>query len=163
MTEAFFIMAVQASLTFVIFACIANWYIAPALARHGLRESLTPLLLLHSFRIVPLMLLLPGQLGPGFPPDLARTIAYGDFAAGVLAFLAVLAFRRSLGLGRAMTWAFSMVSTVDMVIVLTLALRAQVWNEPLGFIYVIPTFYVPVLVVTQGMIFLNLLKSRQLA
>jgi hypothetical protein len=160
-TQAFYIMAMQAGLTFVIFACIARWYIAPALAGRSLRDKLTPLLLVHCFRFVPMMLLLPGQLGPGFPPDLAELIAHGDFVSGVLALCAVLALRWRENIGRGLTWLFTLVGTADMVVVLTRALMAQVWNEPLWFIYVIPTFYVPVLMVTQIMIVVALLRTER--
>jgi len=45
---------------------------------------------LHSFRFFGLVFLLPGVVGPGLPPAFATYAAYGDFAAGLLAILALL-------------------------------------------------------------------------
>ncbi|MEX0954585.1 MAG: hypothetical protein WDZ83_05160 [Rhizobiaceae bacterium] len=155
----FFVMAIQSTLTIVIMAYIARWYIAPSLRMRPLREKLEPLLLVHAFRFVLLAIFLPGQVAADFPGGLARTIAYGDFASGLLALAALLAWRYREAHGYWLTALFSVVGTADMVIVLAAAMNAQVYNLPLGFIYYIPAFYVPVLMVLQVMIFAYLVDA----
>src|ERR1700737_3664933 len=48
---------------------------------------------LHSFRFFGLVFILPGVVSPNLPADFAVLAAYGDFATGVLAMLALLTVR----------------------------------------------------------------------
>jgi hypothetical protein len=48
---------------------------------------------LHSFRFFGLVFIIPGVVGANLPSDFAVFAAYGDFATGVLAMLALLAVR----------------------------------------------------------------------
>src|SRR5882672_7659230 len=48
---------------------------------------------LHSFRFFGLVFILPGIVSPDLPADFAVFAAYGDFATGVLAMLALLTVR----------------------------------------------------------------------
>ena len=50
---------------------------------------------LHSFRFFGLVFILPGVVSPNLPADFAAFAAYGDFATGVLAMLALLTVRIS--------------------------------------------------------------------
>ncbi len=157
--SAFFVMAIQSGLTIAIAAFVARWYIAPALSERSLGEKLGPLLLVHAFRFLPLAIFLPGQVTGDFPAGLARLIAYGDFIAGLLALTAVLAWRYRPAHGFWTTALFSFVGTADMAVVLTAAMRAEFYDLPLGVIYYIPTFYVPVLFVLQVMIIAYLARA----
>src|SRR5579871_2066681 len=47
----------------------------------------------HSFRFFGLVFILPGVVGPGLPPAFAQAAAFGDFATGILALLALLTVR----------------------------------------------------------------------
>ncbi|MEX1082815.1 MAG: hypothetical protein WEC82_00700 [Xanthobacteraceae bacterium] len=119
----FFVMAIQSTLTIVIAALVARWYLVPSLATRPLREKLEPLLLVHAFRFVPLAIFLPGQVSDDFPGGLARLIAYGDFVSAVLALAALLAWRYREAHGFWLTALFSVVGTADMVVVLAAAMR----------------------------------------
>jgi hypothetical protein len=48
---------------------------------------------LHSFRVFGLVFVIPGVVGPNLPAGFATFAAYGDFATGVLAMLALLTVR----------------------------------------------------------------------
>ena len=69
---------------------------------------------LHSFRFFGLVFILPGVVGPNLPAGFAAFAAYGDFATGVLAMLALLTVRI-----RPLFWlfvvAFNLVGTVDLL------------------------------------------------
>ena len=70
---------------------------------------------LHSFRFFGLVFLLPGVVSPDLPAGFAGFAAYGDFATGVLAMLALLTVRI-----RPLFWlfvvAFNLVGTVDLIV-----------------------------------------------
>jgi hypothetical protein len=109
---------------------------------------------LHSFRFFGLVFILPGVVGPNLPADFAVFAAYGDFATGVLAMLALLTVRIRL-----LFWlfvvAFNVVGAVDIIIDYynaTLAGLPALAGE-LGGTYVIPIIYVPVLMITHAVAF----------
>jgi hypothetical protein len=62
---------------------------------------------LHSFRFFGLVFLLPGVVGPNLPAGFATFSAYGDFATGVLAILALLTARI-----RPLFWSFAIAFNV---------------------------------------------------
>lgn len=116
---------------------------------------------LHSFRFFGLVFLLPGVIGPNLPQSFASFAAYGDFATGVLAMLALATVRI-----RALFWtlvvAFNVVGTGDLFVDYYHAVQV---NLPaiageLGSSYVIPIIYVPILMITHVTAFYLLLRSQ---
>lgn len=105
---------------------------------------------IHSFRFFGLVFILPGIVGPNLPAAFADFAAYGDFATGVLAMLALLTVRV-----RPLFWffivAFNLVGTVDIILdyyhAIKLGLPALAGQ--LGSAYAIPILYVPVLMITH--------------
>jgi len=69
---------------------------------------------LHSFRFFGLVFILPGVVG-NLPAGFATVAAYGDFATGLLAMLALLTVRM-----RSLFWlfvvAFNLVGTLDLIV-----------------------------------------------
>jgi hypothetical protein len=69
---------------------------------------------LHSFRFFGLVFILPGVVGPNLPASFTVFAAYGDFATGVLAILALLTIRI-----RSLFWffvvAFNLVGAIDIL------------------------------------------------
>jgi hypothetical protein len=105
---------------------------------------------IHSFRFFGLVLMVPGVVGPNLPASFATFAAYGDFATGVLAILALLTARI-----RPLFWffvvAFNLVGTVDLLVAYYHAIRGGLpaVAGQLGAAYVIPIIYVPVLMITH--------------
>src|SRR3569832_2242278 len=70
---------------------------------------------LHSFRFFGLVFIVPGIVGPNLPQGFAQMAAYGDFATGLLAMLALLTLRI-----RPLFWllvvAFNVVGAADILI-----------------------------------------------
>ena len=119
---------------------------------------------LHSFRFFGLVLMLPGIVSPDLPADFAVFAAYGDFATGVLAMVALLAVRI-----RPLFWlfvvAFNLVGTVDLIVdyydAIQVGLPAHA--EWLGATYAIPIIYVPLLMITHIAAFYFLVRPRSKA
>ena len=105
---------------------------------------------LHSFRFFGLAFLLPGVVGPELPARFARFAAYGDFATGLLALAALLAFRV-----RPLFWlfvaAFNVVGFVDLVgdYVHAVQVGLPAMAGQLGALYWVPVIYVPLLMITH--------------
>jgi hypothetical protein len=117
---------------------------------------------MHSFRFFGLVFILPGVVGPDLPSSFARFAAYGDFATGVLAILALLTVRI-----RPLFWflvaAFNVVGACDIIIDYYHAIRAGLPTMPgqLGSAYVIPIIYVPLLMITHIAAFYWLVRPRK--
>ena len=116
---------------------------------------------LHSFRFFGLVFLLPGVVGPNLPADFAAFAAYGDFATGLLAMLALVTIRI-----RTLFWffvvAFNAVGTVDILVDYThgVQLDLPATAGELGFGYAIVIVYVPLLMITHGAAFYLLARRR---
>src|SRR5246127_1515628 len=65
-------------------------YFWPRLKAMDRVEAQRAIATLHSFRFFGLVFILPGVVGPNLPAGFAAFAAYGDFATGVLAILALL-------------------------------------------------------------------------
>src|SRR5919197_1528238 len=68
-------------------------YFWPRLRAMERVEAQRVIAILHSFRFFGLVFILPGVVGPDLPAGFATFAAYGDFATGVLALLALLMLR----------------------------------------------------------------------
>jgi hypothetical protein len=105
---------------------------------------------LHSFRFFGLVFILPGVTGPDLPASFASAAAFGDFATGVLALLALLTVR-----SRPLFWlfvaAFNLVGVGDLLIDYYDAVRINLpaMAGQLGATYWIPILYVPLLMITH--------------
>ena len=81
-----------------------------------------------------------------------------NLATGLLALLALIGLRSSWAGALALVWVFNIVGTVDLLN----ALRHVDVAPSFGAAWYIPTFLVPLLLVTHFMIFRRLLKSGDL-
>jgi hypothetical protein len=125
--------------------CIAA-YVWPRLRAMDRVAAQRAIATLHSFRFFGLVFLLPGFVGPNLPQAFAAPAAFGDFAAGLLAILALLTVRV-----RFLFWplvlAFNLVGLADLVSDTAIAIRTDLPSMAgqLGAAYAIPMLYVPAL------------------
>jgi hypothetical protein len=125
-------------------------YFLPRLRSMEPMEAQRFIATVHSFRFFGLVFLLPGVVGPNLPASFANFAAYGDFAAGVLALLALLTVRV-----RPLFWffvvAFNLVGTIDILLDYYHAVRLGLPElaGQLGAAYAIPILYVPLLIITH--------------
>ena len=139
-------------------------YIWPWLRSMERNEALRAIAALHSFRFFGLVFLLPRVTGEHLSADFAAFAtfsAYGDFATGLLAILALLTFKvRPLFL--AFVAAFNLVGIVDLLGDYTLATLANLPAQAgeFGSTYAIPIIYVPLLMITHVVSFYLLMRSR---
>jgi len=136
-------------------------YAWPRLKSMDRVEAQRAIATLHSFRFFGLVFLVPGVVGANLPASFAEFAAYGDFATGLLAILALLTVRL-----RPLFWsfvvAFNLVGAADIIIdyyhgiqVGLPALAGQ-----LGSTYAIPIIYVPLLMITHGVAFYLLVRPK---
>jgi hypothetical protein len=136
-------------------------YIWPKLKTMDRIEAHRAIATLHSFRFFGLVFVLPGVVSPNLPAGFATFAAYGDFATGVLAMLALLTVRV-----RPLFWlfvvAFNFVGAADIIIDYYHANQVDLpaLAGELGAAYMIPIIYVPVLMITHVAAFYLPLRSQ---
>lgn len=151
MTSTHF-MLIEFYASLASFGVIAWIYVVPALRRQDFRAAVTPLLLLHSFRHLGLVYLIP-QVVPQAPPErFAMPTAWGDVAAAGLALLALWAVRQRRSFARPLVWVFNLVGFADLLIATVLATEVDMMQYQIGVAYVLPVVVVPALLVSHAMI-----------
>jgi hypothetical protein len=152
----------QLVLGYVAWLLCFGAYIWPWLKRMSGVEAQRAIATLHSFRFFGLLFILPGVVGD-LPAGFATFAAYGDFATGLLAMLALMTVRI-----RPLFWplvvAFNIVGAVDILVdyyhATLLGLPAHA--GALGATYAIPIIYVPLLMITHAAAFYVLLRPQRL-
>lgn len=138
----------------IAWGTVAALYIWPELRGLAPTDAVRPLLVLHSFRYVGLAFLVPGVVSPDLPA------ALGDIVSALLALLALLGLGSAVS--TALVWVFNLWGSADLLLAFyngaRLVRARKLQATHFGAAYFIPTFYVPLLLITHRMIFLILLK-----
>ena len=117
--------------------------------------------LLHSFRFIGLAFLVKGVVAPELPAAFAVPAAYGDLIAALLALVALVALRR--GFGIPLVWAFNLWGTADLLYAFYQGNASGLVPGMLQATYFIPTFIVPLLLITHVLVFLILVRRDSVA
>jgi len=113
---------------------------------------------LHSFRFIGLAFLVPGVVSPDVPSAFAQSAAYGDIIAAIVALLALTSLSGRAGI--VIAWIFSLWGTADLFNAFYQANHAGLTAGQLGSTYFIPTFIVPLLLITHGLAFRILVQHQ---
>jgi hypothetical protein len=134
-------------------------YMWPKLRQMDAFDAHRAIATLHSFRFFGLVFLVPGIVSPDLPASFAVFAAYGDFATGVLAMLALLLVRQR-ALFSLFVVAFNVVGTIDLLVDYYHAIAADVPAHAgqFGATYAIPVIYVPLLMITHVAAFYLLVR-----
>src|ERR1041384_5959040 len=145
------IFRIHLILGYVAWVLCFRVYVLPRLKSMDMVGAHRAIATLHSFRFFGLVFILPGVVGPNLPAGFASFAAYGDFATGVLAMLALATVRI-----RPLFWlfvaAFNIVGTADLIIDYYNATQLDLpaIAGELGSTYAIPVIYVPLLMITHA-------------
>lgn len=157
------LFGIQFTFCLVAYALIAWWYGAPRLSRLPREAALVPLVWIHAFRIVGGTILAPSAVDAAVPNEFRTMIGYGDMATAVLALVALIALRRRLPAAIALVWVCLAVGLLDTVNAIIQSMRFSVFADGLGVNWVIVTMYVPALLVSSVLIFLQLRRPSRSA
>jgi hypothetical protein len=149
---------VSIAFSFTAWGIVAFRYIWPELRLRPRAEALRPLLVLHSFRFMGLAFLVPGVVSPDLPAAFAQSAAYGDIISAALALLSLLLLPRGAGIVAA--WIFNLWGSADLLRAFYEANRSGLLAGQLGAAYFIPTFVVPLLLITHALAFRILLQPQ---
>src|SRR2546425_11300657 len=154
--EPIALFGIQFTLSLVAYALIAFWYVAPRLSGLPREVALVPLLWVHAFRIVGGTILAPGAVDAAVPSEFRTMIGLGDIATAFLALVALVAVRYRMSWAIASVWVVLVVGLLDTVNAIIESMRFSVFTHALGVNWVIVTMYVPALLVSSVLIFVQL-------
>jgi hypothetical protein len=154
------LFGVQFTLSLVAYLLIAFWYVVPRLSGLPRELALVPLLWVHAFRTIGGTILAPGAVGPGVPSEFRTMIGYGDLVTAFLAIVALIALRSHFSAAIALVWLMVVVGMLDTVNAIIQSVRFNVFTYALGVNWVIVTIYVPALLVSSLLIFMQLLARK---
>jgi hypothetical protein len=155
-TQLYFFVSIAFSL--LAWGVVADRYIWPRLRLRQRADALPPLLVLHSFRFIGLAFLVPGVVSPDLPSAFARSAAYGDIIAAILALLSLRLLPHAAGV--VMAWIFNVWGTADILNAFYQANHAGLLAGQLGAAYFLPTLLVPLLLITHILVFRILLQHQ---
>ena len=155
------IFQIHLVLGYVPWLLFVGAYVWPWLKSMDRVEAHRVIATVNSFRFFGLVFLIPGVVGPNLPASFTTFAAYGDFATGVLAMLALLTVRI-----RPVFWlfvvAFNIVGVADLIVdyfhAIQLGLPAHAGE--FGAAYAIPIIYVPLLMITHVVAFYLLTRTQ---
>jgi hypothetical protein len=156
--EPLVLFGIQFTFSLGAYALIAWWYGAPRLSSLPRETALVPLLWIHAFRIVGGTILAPGSVDAAVPADFRTMIGFGDMTTALLAVVALVALRFRWRAAIALVWLCLAVGLLDTVNAIIESMRYSVFTHGLGFNWVIVTTYVPALLVSSVLIFIQLRK-----
>ena len=152
---------VSIAFSLIAWGIVAARYIWPELRHRERAEALRPLLIFHSFRFIGLAFLVPGVVSPDLPSAFARSAAYGDLVAAILALLALTSLPSASGV--VIAWIFNLWGTADLFNAFYQANHAGLMAGQLGATYFIPTLIVPLLLITHGLGFRILVQHQKVS
>jgi len=152
---------VSIAFSFIAWSVVTARHIWPELRLRPRAAALRPLLILHSFRFIGLAFLVPGVVLPDLPSAFARSAAYGDIIAAVLALLSLASLPSRAGF--VVAWIFNLWGSADLLNAFYQANSAGLHPGQLGATYFIPTVLVPLLLITHGLVFRILLRPQNVS
>jgi hypothetical protein len=148
------------SLSLLAYGLLAKFFWWNYLGSQSPGKADALLLLPHSFRHLGLLVLVPEVVGePVTKTAFAAMLAYGDAVVAPLALVAMWLYLAGSKMARPFTWLFSIVASLDLVNAIYGALTLPVVSYSIGAFWIVLTCLVPLLIVTQIMIFMRLAKE----
>jgi len=100
-------------------------------------------------------------VSPDLPSTFAHSAAYGDIIAAILALLALISLPSAAGV--IIAWIFSLWGSADILNAFYQANHAGLMPGQLGAAFFLPTFVVPLLLITHGLAFRILLQHQNVS
>jgi hypothetical protein len=155
------LFGLSAFMSLVASGVFAQLYIWPRLRIMDRDDAILSLVAPHMFlRFIGLSFLVPGIVSPSLPAGFAVPAAYGDLVAGILAITTTIALSRRASVATLLAWVFSVWGAADLLFAAYQGPHVQIDPGALGAAFFIPTAIVPPLLVTHGLIFWLLLRSK---
>lgn len=147
-------------LSLVVFVTIALWYVVPWIKKQARADALIPLLWVHVFRYVALQAFSAQQAGFPISDGGRDAIVYGDLLGMILAMAAILALRHRVRFAIPLVWLLVVETMTDTVENVSHGMREHLFGLANGVTWLVLSFYVPLIIVSLGLIVWQLISRR---
>ena len=130
------------------------------MSRRPLAIALSAPLWIHAFRYVALQAFSAQRFGFRIPDSLARQIVWGDVAGAVLALAALWLLRSRSRIAIAVIWLFVLETVADFVNASVISIRERTSETAHALTWLILNMYVPLLVVSLGLLVWQAVSRR---
>lgn len=144
----------------VVFGTMARWYVAPWLRTLERSAALVPLVWIHVFRYVALQSFSAQRDGFPISNGGVRDIVGGDVAGAIIAFATLVALRYRPRVAIPLAWLLVAETTIDTAINIRGGIHENLMGAAGGVTWLIIGFYVPLLIVSVGLIIWQLYTRR---
>jgi len=156
------VFGISAGMSLVSSVVIALLFVWPWLRKRDRNLALESLITPHMFlRFIGLSFLVPGVVSPTLPAAFADPAAYGDFIAGILAIISVIALAKRASWRIPIVWVFNIWGAADLLFAIYQGPHLGIHPDSLGAAFFIPTAIVPPLLITHFLIFGLLMQRKQ--
>ena len=154
---------IATAFSLITFIFLAIWVAYPKLKTKSKPSLFIPLIGVHLFRNVGMMALAPGMSSPEVPLSVYQQMAFGDLITAVLALITIIIIHSQKVMSSIVVlsvWIFNLFGFLDALHAMKLAMENELANLPMGPMWYVGVFYVPLLIVSHMMIFYFLLKRK---
>jgi hypothetical protein len=150
-----------ATLSFVLFAIMAVWYVAPWLQSRPRIEALIPLVWINAFRHVALQIFSAQHFGFVVSDGTRDQIVTGDLIGMILAAAAIIALHYRSRVAPLLVWGLVAETAVDLAYTTILGVREHLYATVSAVTFLIVAFYVPLLWMSVALMAWQLYSRRR--
>ena len=136
-----------------------RYWIHPRISKLPINEALLPLVFLNTFRYLGLSFMAKDQFYDGFPQDFLTTVGLLDFTTAILSIISFVALKNKWRFSISLVWIFNVVGFGDLITAFPQFFGLKLYDQDLGFIWLIFITYGLAAFLSHIYIFIRLLKS----
>ncbi len=157
--DNFTIINLQALIGTIAIILAFKWWVQPRLANLSIQDALLPFVFLNIFRYLGLTFMAKEQFYDGFPPEFLTTVGLLDFSTAILAIIASIALKNKWSFAIPLVWIFNIVGFGDLVTAFPQFFGLELYNQNLGFIWLMFVTYGLATFLSHIYIFIRLFKN----
>lgn len=137
-----------------------RYWIQPKISKLSIHEALLPFVFLNTFRYLGLSFMAKEQFYDGFPTDFLTTVGLWDLTTAILAIITTVALKTKWKLAIPLVWIFNIVGFADLITAFPQFFGLELYNQNLGFIWLMFVTYGLTTFMSHIFIFYRLLRPK---
>jgi hypothetical protein len=137
-----------------------RYWIQPRVSKLPIHEALLPFVFLNTFRYLGLSFMAKEQFYDGFPTEFLTTVGLWDLTTAILAIITTVALKTKWKFSIPLVWIFNIVGFADLVIAFPQFFGLKLYDQNLGFIWLMFVTYGLTTFLSHIYIFYRLLRPK---
>jgi hypothetical protein len=158
--DNFTIINLQALTGTIAIILAFKWWIQPRVSKLSIQAALLPFVFLNTFRYLGLSFMAKEQFYDGFPSEFLTTVGILDFTTAVLAIVTAIALKNNWRFAIPLVWIFNLVGFGDLVTAFPQFFGLRLYEQNLGFIWLMFVTYGLTTFLSHIYIFYRLLRPN---